>query len=87
MADGAGHVSGGDARGRGRGAELAVAAGRFVVLVAGVRLLRAGALRVAQLVELPRLLDERGAVVLALLPQRRGDALVARPVGERRHLK
>ena len=44
-----------------------------VVLVAGVRLLCVR-LGVPQFVELPSFLDERGAVLLALLPQRRGDA-------------
>ena len=44
-----------------------------VVLVSRVRLLCVR-LGVPQFVELPRFLDQRGAVLLALLPQRRRDA-------------
>ena len=52
-------------------AVLATAAGGLVVLVACEVLFGAGALRVAQLVKFPGLLDEGGAIVLALLPQSR----------------
>ena len=60
--------------------------GALLLLVAGVGLVGV-ALGVAQLVELPLLLDERVAVVLALFPQRGRHPLVPGPVGERSHLK
>ena len=75
---------GGDSGCRGR--QLADG-GALVLLVAGARRLVGVTLRVAQLVALPRLLYQRRAVVLSLLPQRRGYPLVARPVGERGDLK
>ena len=68
-------------------AVLAAAAGGLVVLVAGEVLFGACALGVAQLVEFPRLLDEGGAVVLALLPQSRRHPLVPGPVFVSRDLK
>ena len=36
---------------------------------------------------LPGALDDRGTVVLALLPHRRRHAFVSRPFGERGHLQ
>ena len=59
------------------------------LVLAGDRLVRlaGGGARGARLVHLPGLLDEGGAVLLALLPQRRGGALVAGPVSKGRHLE
>ena len=58
---------------------------RIVLLVSGQGILRVG-FRIPRLVTLPGFLDEGSTVVFALLPQRGGDALVARTVGERGHL-
>ena len=57
-----------------------------VVVVAGVRVDVGVALSVAQLVELPGLLDQASAVVLALFPQRGRYALITGTVCEGGHL-
>ena len=61
----------------------------WIVLVAGVRFLgfAHGGSGGAKLVNLPRLLYERGAILLTLLPQRWGGPLVAGTVGKRGHLE
>ena len=59
---------------------------RVVVVVAGVRVDVGVALSVAQLVELPGLLDQASAVVLALFPQRGRYALITGTVCEGGHL-
>jgi hypothetical protein len=63
--------------------------GEAALVLAGDRLVRlaGGGARGARLVHLPRLLDERGAVLLPLLPQRGGGPLVPGPVSKSRHLK
>ena len=64
-------------RRRGGSAHLAV-----FLFVAGERSVRV-AFGVAKLVKFPRLLDQRSAIVFALLPQRGGDTLISWTVFER----
>ncbi len=63
--------------------------GETALILAGDRLVRlaGGGARGARLVHLPRLLDERGAVLFPLLPQRGRGPLVPGPVSKSRHLK
>lgn len=63
--------------------------GETALVLAGGRLVRfaGGGARGAGLVHLPGLLDEGGAVLLALLPEGGRCPLVSRPVSERRHLE